>query len=214
MFSAADSIKDVKIFANNTYGSIAENGVSQWTDEDLLLEYRVSQSRSTFEELVRRYEKELFNYLNRYLGDAAAAEDVFQSTFLQVHLKCSQFEEGRTFRPWLYRIATNQAIDYRRRSSRYNLVSIDAETDEQDSYAGQIAGNEIDPADNTVNDEEVQQVREAVSQLPDTLRQVLYLVYFQGMTYRDAAEALGVSACTVHDRLSSAVKKLNRLLAD
>jgi len=215
MFSAADNIKDVNYFAKNTFGgTIAENGITQWSDEELLLEYRVSQSRNTFEELVRRYEKELFNYLNRCLGNAAAAEDVFQTTFLQIHLKCSQFEEGRTFRPWLYRIAINQAIDYRRRASRYNVVSIDAESDDKDPLAGQIIGNELDPAENTANDEQVQQVREAVSQLPDKLRQALYLVYFQGMTYRDAAETLGISACVVHSRLCTAVQKLNRLLAD
>ena len=48
-----------------------------------------------FAELVRRYERELFNYLRRYLGDPGMAEDAFQATFLQVHLKADQFEEGR-----------------------------------------------------------------------------------------------------------------------
>ena len=49
-----------------------------------------------------------------HLGSREAAEDVFQQTFLQIHLKCDQFEAGRKVRPWLYTIATNQAIDYQR----------------------------------------------------------------------------------------------------
>ena len=77
-----------------------------------------------FAELVRRYEKELFGYLRHYLGNAEMAEDVFQQTFLQVHLKCDQFEPGRKVRPWLYTVATNQAIDYRRRNRRHRVSSL------------------------------------------------------------------------------------------
>ena len=78
-----------------------------------------------FAELVRRYERELYSYLRRYLGDAEMAEDAFQAAFLQVHLKCQQFEAGRSVRPWLYTIATNQAIDAQRRSRRHRMVSLD-----------------------------------------------------------------------------------------
>ncbi|MEN6557755.1 MAG: sigma factor, partial [Thermoguttaceae bacterium] len=84
------------------------NPLVSWTDEKLLLSYRSDRDSLVFEELVHRYEKELFGYLRHYLGDAQMAEDVFQQTFLQVHLKCGQFEPGRQVRPWLYTIATNQ----------------------------------------------------------------------------------------------------------
>ena len=87
------------------------SGIHQLSDEQLLLEYRSTESASVFAELVSRYERELYNYLKRFLADAAMAEDVFQTTFLQVHLKSDLFEQGRKFRPWLYTIATNQAID-------------------------------------------------------------------------------------------------------
>src|SRR6187200_1836026 len=95
------------------------------SDEALLLAYRDHADRLAFSELVRRYERELYSYLRRYLGDAAAAEDAFQATFLQVHLKCDKFEPDRKVRPWLYTIATNQAIDLQRRGKRHRLVSLD-----------------------------------------------------------------------------------------
>ena len=85
------------------------------TDEQLIAQYRQTGKRELFAELVYRYERELYNYLRRYLNDAELAEDAFQATFLQVHLKCDQFDEGRRFRPWLYAVATNQAIDARRK---------------------------------------------------------------------------------------------------
>ncbi len=60
-----------------------------WSDEELLLSYRAERDGGVFEELVERYERELFGYLRHYLGNAEMAEDVFQQTFLQVHLKCA-----------------------------------------------------------------------------------------------------------------------------
>ena len=53
----------------------------------------------------------MYGYLRKYLKDAELAEDAFQATFLEVHLKCRQFDPSRRFRPWLYRIATTGAID-------------------------------------------------------------------------------------------------------
>ncbi len=190
---------------------------AQWTDEDLLLEYRSTQHRGAFEELVHRYERELYNYLRHYLGDAEGAEDAFQTTFLQVHLKCDQFEEGRAFRPWLYRIATNQAIDLRRRNRRHGAVSIDENFGDDESsinFGDVLQSEEPTPMEQSINGEQATQVRQAVDQLPDILKQVLYLVYFQGMKYNDAAESLGIPFGTVKSRLNAAVKKLNGLLAD
>ncbi len=102
------------------------------SDEELLSAYRDRADRLAFEELVRRYERELYSYLRRYLGDATLAEDTFQAAFLQVHLKCDQFDEGRKFRPWLYTVATNQAIDAQRRNKRHRSVSLDRNSRRQD----------------------------------------------------------------------------------
>src|SRR5690606_25211115 len=75
--------------------------VAKLSDEQLIAKYQSREDSTIFAELVSRYERELYNYLRRYLGDGVLAEDVFQTTFLQVHLKCESFESGRKFRPWL-----------------------------------------------------------------------------------------------------------------
>ena len=195
----------------------ALEGFDTCSDEDLLLAYRTDGDREAFEELVRRYERELFNYLRHYLGDAEMAEDVFQTTFFQVHNKCELFEEGRSFRPWLYRIATNQAIDAKRRNKRHMTVSLDAQMSADENhrniYAMQLADEEALPDEVLIDMERSVQVREAVEQLPDVLRQVLYLVYFQGMKYREAAETLGIPFGTIKCRLNIAIKKLQYVLA-
>ena len=95
------------------------------SDESLIAQYRQTGDRSLFETLIGRYEREIYSYLRRYIGNAEMAEDAFQGTFLQVHLKCHQFDSDRRFRPWLYAIATNQAIDVQRRNKRHRMVSLD-----------------------------------------------------------------------------------------
>ena len=187
------------------------------TDEELLLAYRAEEDRDAFEELVKRYERELYNYLRHYLGDAEMAEDVFQTTFFLIHQKRELYEEGRAFRPWLYRIATNQAIDAKRRNKRHTAISLDAQMQNDEStwnlYAAQLSSEETDPSETALDMERGHQVREAVEQLPETLRQVLYLVYFQGMKYREAAETLGIPFGTIKSRLNTAIKKLQLVLA-
>lgn len=184
------------------------------SDEDLLLAYRGHADRQAFDELVHRYERELFSYLRRYLGDTSMAEDAFQGTFLQVHLKCDQFEEGRKFRPWLYTIATNQAIDAQRRNKRHRSVSLDRNikhdgSDDLGSLMDLLESREPTPdlrAETTQNRE---WIRRTVEDLPDALREAVNLVYYQGLKYREAADALQIPVGTVKSRLHAAILKLN-----
>lgn len=192
----------------------AGGDLSQWSDEELLLRYRDQGDRAAFETLVHRYEKELYNYLRRYTGDASLAEDAFQMTFLQLHLKCDRFEEGKRVRPWLYTIATNQAIDAQRRNKRHRMVSLDrrssaAEEADVGALLDLLSGEEAGPSEQLESEEREHWVRKAVNQLPEPLRAALTLVYFQGLKYREAAEVLGIPVGTVKSRLHTAILKLN-----
>jgi RNA polymerase sigma-70 factor (ECF subfamily) len=196
------------------------DGVQERTlsDEQLLLDYRTSGDRSVFATLVRRYQRELYSYLRRYLGDAEMAEDAFQATFLQVHLKCEQFEEGRRFRPWLYAIATNQAIDAQRRNKRHCMVSLDrvgnsADGDEVGKLVDLLVSNDGDPFDHVTQYERGEWVRQALGELSEQMQSVVQLVYYQGMKYREAAEVLSIPVGTVKSRLHSAIAKLNEFWA-
>ncbi len=193
------------------------NPLVAWSDEKLLLGYCSGRDGGMLEELVHRYEKELYGYLRHYLGDAEMAEDVFQQTFLQVHLKCGQFKPGRKVRPWLYTIATNQAIDYQRRNRRHRMSSLDrvprsnpnGETGTLAEMLGVAAGG---PDAGAEMAEQSETLRRAVDALPSLCRQVVMLVYFQGMKYREAAEVLSVPVGTVKSRLHAALQKLTESL--
>lgn len=188
------------------------------SDEQLLLEYRVSEDAAIFSELVSRYQRELYNYLRRFLGDAAMAEDVFQNTFLQVHVKSELFEPGRKFRPWLYTIATNQAIDAQRRNRRHRRLSLDqsqrSSGEEVGTLMDVVASPAAGPYDQAAYGERAEWIREAVAGLPDPLQSAVKLVYFRGMKYREAAKVMSVPVGTVKSRLHSALQRLGQSWRD
>ena len=190
----------------------ASADVDRMTDEELLLEYRLTGNSELFETLVRRFERELYNYLRRYLNSQVLAEDAFQATFMQVHLKCHLFDEQRKVRPWLYTVATNQAIDIQRRNKRHKLVSLDrpnrVQHDELGSLVDVLSSREEEPTNGLEQGERKEWVRQAVAALPEQLRSAVRLVYFRGMKYREAADELDVPVGTVKSRLHSAVKRL------
>ena len=189
---------------------------NELTDEQIMARYKKEGCRDLFARLVRRYERELYSYLRRYLGNAEMAEDVFQATFLQVHLKCDRFDDNRRFRPWLYTVATNQAIDAQRRNKRHRMVSLDQTNKSQDSVdigslINLLEGNDGDPLEHVAQLERGEWVQQAISELSVQMRGVIDLVYYQGMKYREAAEILDVPVGTVKSRLHAAVLKLNEV---
>ena len=182
------------------------------SDEELLSRLRDGQ-RDVFGILVRRFQRELYGYLRRYTGDPNLADDVFQATFLQVYLKIGQYEPGRSARPWLYTIATHQAIDAMRRVGRKSMVSLEQTTSESSegevrSLVDMLESRESDPLEQTQLAEKRQIVRDCVDKLPDFLKQVVILAYFQGLKYREVADILDVPVGTVKSRLHTALLKL------
>jgi RNA polymerase sigma-70 factor (ECF subfamily) len=184
-------------------------------DEELLATYAETGSREAFEELVRLYEREIYSYLCQLLRDAQLAEDAFQTTFLQVHLKCRQLQPGRRLRPWLYAIANHQAVDLLRRNRRHKVVSlstaaVDAGSDDERRPLGDLLGMEdANLANNLEMIEDRERTRVALDKIPAKLRQVLILVVYQGLKYREAAEVLGIPRGTVKSRMSQALQTLH-----
>jgi RNA polymerase sigma-70 factor (ECF subfamily) len=124
------------------------------------------------------------------------------------------FDPERKFRPWLYTIATNQAIDAQRRNKRHRMVSLDRRN--QSDIEGDVGsllqllvGKEPGAASNLEREERQAWIRQAVENLPEQLRSALVLVYYQSMKYREAAEVLGIPVGTVKSRLHAAILKLN-----
>jgi RNA polymerase sigma-70 factor (ECF subfamily) len=190
----------------------AVDHLAETSDEVLMGRYRDQGRAEDFSTLVHRYERELYRYLARYLGDATLAEDVFQNTFLQVHLKRGLYESGRPFRPWLYAIATHQAVDALRKAGRHPTVSLDVRAPSPDSEPSALVDLLISqapgPLSHLQEDERRAWVQRSIDRLPEPLKKTLILAYYQDLKYREIAEILNIPVGTVKSRLHAALAKL------
>jgi RNA polymerase sigma-70 factor (ECF subfamily) len=180
----------------------------QRSDEQLLSDYREGD-KAAFAQLVERYERELFHFLVRFLGDRAAAEDVFQEAFLQVHQSADQFDPQRRFRPWLFTIAANKARDLMRSQARRPTSPLQASISAGDEDSGQFidlmqSAAEM-PGEPMERQELQQQVHKTVMSMPEHLREILLLSYFHQFPYKQISDILSIPLGTVKSRLHAAV---------
>jgi RNA polymerase sigma-70 factor (ECF subfamily) len=178
------------------------------SDTDLLQRHLDGDPRA-LAALIRRYRRELYGFLVRFTGDTALAEDIFQETFLRVHLSAGLFDMRRRFRPWLFTVASNKARDALRSRRRRTAVSLDAPADDgegETSYADLMPSDVPPPDENFMNLETRQAVQTIVRNMPEPLRLVLSLGYFHEMPYQEIAEVLAIPLGTVKSRLHAAVR--------
>ena len=178
------------------------------TDEELLVAYRTGET-AAFAMLVERYRNDLIQFLQRFLGSRAAADDVFQDAFLQIHLSAESFDASRRFKPWLYTIAANKARDFHRKRRRRAAVSLSApvgSADGRETTLVDLLDGDDQAIDTNLLDEEKQRlVKQVVDDLPAHYREILLLSYFQKLSYNQISDTLQIPLGTVKSRLHSAV---------
>jgi RNA polymerase sigma-70 factor (ECF subfamily) len=178
------------------------------TDEQLVDAYRHGD-RESFSRLVNRYQRELFHFLVRFLGDRASAEDMFQETFLQVHQSAETFDIRRRFRPWLFTIAANKARDLIRAQGRKPTNPLQASIHRGDEQGGEfidlVKSTEAMPEEALAREELQARVQRTVQEMPAHLREILLLSYFHHFPYKQIGNILGIPLGTVKSRLHAAV---------
>ena len=187
------------------------------TDKSLI-DAHLRGDKTAFGELVRRYGDSVLGYLMRMTGSRERAEDLFQETFKRVHEKAHTLR-GNHFKPWLFTIATNVAIDGLRRRRRLQVISLNQKLDCADGRGEElgavaVADNRYEPSQEVVRAEQKEQVRQAIELLPANQRATLVLSYYQQLSYREVAEALGCSIGTVKAQMYRALKTLAQRLPD
>ncbi len=180
-------------------------------DDNQLLQLHLDGDSLAFGHLIERFRQELYAFLARFTGDGHLAEDVFQETFLQLHTSAETFDMSRRLKPWLYTIAANKARDALRKRARRPAASLDvgldSSNDQSRSHADLLEGKIPEPSEISTNHETRDLVKQVISELPDNLRDVLILAYFQQLPYKDIADVLQAPLGTVKSRLHSAVRE-------
>jgi RNA polymerase sigma-70 factor, ECF subfamily len=178
------------------------------TDEQLLAAYRKGD-RAAFSKLVDTYQRELFHFLVRFVGDRAAAEDIFQESFLQVHQSAAQFDPERRFRPWLFTIAANKARDYLRSQTRRHANQLQAAitpgNDDSGEFIDLLKSEDNLPGEPMEKRELQELVQKTVMEMPANFREILLLSYFHQFPYKQIGDILNIPLGTVKSRLHAAV---------
>ncbi len=173
--------------------------------------------------VVERNEERLLRVCRRMLGDPEAARDAAQEVFLKAYRNAGRYRPRGKVYTWLYRIAVNHCLN---RLRRRRVVRFLPWTGIGGGGAGGEAGAPDDgpafdpPGDEPAADHRLEarqrwrRVQRALAELPDTQRAVVVLVRFEGLSYKETAEVLGVSLGAVESRLFRAMRNLESALAD
>lgn len=166
-----------------------------------------------FETLVRKYDRQILRLAYQMLNHVQDAEDVYQEIFLLVFRKLHRFQFRSEFSTWLYRVAVNACINYRKKKSRSRELFRHAEYDgemreRQKTY---VDGGQT-PEDQMLNRELAVKISRAVGTLPDRQKSVFLLRHYHGKKLQEIAQILGCSEGTVKNSLFRATRKMQQQL--
>jgi RNA polymerase sigma-70 factor (ECF subfamily) len=171
---------------------------------------------SAFDYLVQKYRRPMVNFMYRMAHNAAAAEDLAQEVFLRAYRSRANYEASAKFTTWLYRIATNLAINHARdtRHERPDtMVSLD-EPDQETGTTLDIADKSLSAEEHIVRRERLMAIRQKVQALPERQRMAVVMHKYQQMDYKQIAEVLKLSESATKSLLFRAYETLREQLKD
>lgn len=182
------------------------------SDVQLMLDVKAGDDAS-FDVLLRKYRTPLVNFLFRMVRDVATAEDLAQEVFLRVYRARKDYSPSAKFTTWLFRIATNLALNSIRDNRRHALdVSIDAPV-EEDAPPREIPDREMRVDDRLIERDRADLIRRAVGSLPEKQRVAVLLHKYEEMDYAEIARILNCSESALKSLLFRAYETLRVQLA-
>jgi RNA polymerase sigma-70 factor (ECF subfamily) len=160
-----------------------------------------------FDALLARHQDRLYRYLLRLTANPAAAEDLFQDTWLKMITHIHRYDERRPFEPWLYAVARNLAIDHLRKTSP---ESLDEPSETGEPRIAQLSADEPGSLERLLAQERVDLLERRLEELPVLYREALSLRFENDMTFEQIAEVLSAPVPTVKSRVQRALSLLRR----
>jgi RNA polymerase sigma-70 factor, ECF subfamily len=185
------------------------------TDADVMLRVKAGDD-SAFDYLVQKYRRPMVNFMYRMAHNAAGAEDLAQEVFLRVYRSRESYEASAKFTTWLYRIATNLAVNHARDTRHErpeNQVSLD-EPDEESGRTLDVPDATPSVEENLVRRERVMAIRQRVEALPERQRIAVVMHKYQQMDYRQIADVLKLSESATKSLLFRAYETLREQLRE
>lgn len=184
--------------------------INELTDEELALSYIGGNNRA-FDELLARNQNKLFSYILFVVRDEDRANDLFQETFVKVITKLHQgrYVDSGKFGAWIMRIAHNVIMDWYRELRARNVIEPTAENDLSNLSSNDILDTNVE--NRYVNDQIMTDVKKMMNLLPPTQREVVFMRFYQNLSFKEIAELTGVSINTSLGRMRYAILNLRRM---
>ena len=182
------------------------------TDEMLVAAYAEGNNEA-FDALLKRHEIRIFNYIYNIVKNKVVADDIFQETFVKAitTIKQGRYTDSGKFSAWITRIAHNLIIDYFRQAKSENTVSADQE-DADVLNRRELAEENIE--DMLVTSQIHTDVKRIIGSLPEAQREVLDMRFYRNMSFKEIADATGVSINTALGRMRYAVLNMRRIASE
>lgn len=187
------------------------------TNEQLMVAYSQGDA-SAFEELLRRHQRPVLNFIFRYVGNRSTAEDLVQDVFMRIIRRASSYKREAKFTTWLYTIARNICIDHSRRMQHRRAASLDhpvrADGEDRRTLGESIASPDAATDRRAIGRQLGKQIKVAVDNLADDQREVFLMREYLGLPFKEIAEIVGIPENTAKSRMRYALEKLRQDLAE
>jgi RNA polymerase sigma-70 factor, ECF subfamily len=181
------------------------------SDVELILRVKHGD-REAFSLLVQRHRKPLINFIYRFTVDPGESEDLAHEVFIKVFRSASRYEPRAAFSTWLYRIATNLALNYLRDHRPQLATSLDWGSEEEDRSRTELRDKMTLVEDQLLAQERVEQIRQALAALPENQRLAVVLTKYQELSLKEAAEVMKCSEAAVKSLIFRAYTTLRQKL--
>ena len=183
------------------------------TDSTLINQAKSGDAQA-YDKLLNKYRNSVYNLVYRMVRDIEEAEDLTQEAFIKAFNSLAQFNEDYAFSTWLYKIATNNCIDFFRKR-KLQTLSLDKPIQYKDSEIHQeIPDPELNPEKSILASERSSIIREAIETLPEKYYTAIVLRHTEEKSYEEIAEILRLPIGTVKARIFRAREMLNKALKD
>ena len=183
------------------------------SDEALALLYVKGDNRA-FDELLSRTQTKLFTYIMFVVRDHDIADDIFQETFVKVITKLQQglYTDSGKFQFWITRIAHNCIMDWYRQQQSAYIVDVNEENDLQNLKSASVMDTNKEAE--MINEQILIDIKKMMNTLPAPQREVVYMRYFQQLSFKEIADLTGVSINTSLGRMRYALINLRKMAKD
>ena len=185
------------------------------SDQQLVSNY-LDGNVSALEALVNRHRNRIYTFIISKVRNQALAEDIFQDAFFKVikSLQKGKYNEEGKFLPWVMRISHNLVIDHFRKVKRIPIAGKPRNDDDTFDIFDVIGNGEQTKEDVMIEDEQHNQLRQMVKELPEEQRQVLLMRHYEELSFKEIAEKTGVSINTALGRMRYALINLRKIMEE